>query len=100
LAISAVAIAGKYSVSATYWRVTDIFETRTPEGVLTERELEFNCGYENIYVNFLSDDLAWSEVEKVQSGDWLWLNTGPDNRVVVFFGRMSPAQTELGNILK
>lgn len=101
--IPAAAGAGKCSVSSTYWRVTDIFETHTAEGVLIGRELKFSRNInpkDDIYVEFFPDDPEWPEVKKIEVQDWLWLNTGPGKKVEVLFGHHPPAQMELGNILK
>ncbi len=99
LAMATTAWAGNYSASGTFWRVTDIFETHTAEDVLIGRELELSCGSKKIYVNYSPDDPAWSEVKKVQIQSWLWINTLPGDKVIIFFGVAPSAQMELGNIL-
>jgi hypothetical protein len=104
LVMATMARAGDYSVSATYWRVTDIFETYTAKNDLAGRELELSCGSKRIYIKFSPNDFSpndptWSEVKKVEVQSWLWINTLPGNKVIVFFGVAPPAQMELGNIL-
>lgn len=100
LMMATVALAGKHSVSATYWRVTDILETRTADGMLIGRELELSCEGKKKYIDYSANDPVWPEVKKIEVQDWLWLNTGPGKKVKVFFGYHPPAQMELGNILK
>ena len=99
MAMASAAWAGNNSVTAKYWRVTNTTDYYSPECALIEREFRLNCGHGDIYVSLFPDDPAWSEVKKVQPGDWLWLNTGPGNRAEIVFGLTPPGQTELGNIL-
>ncbi|MCX6766560.1 MAG: hypothetical protein NT170_02155 [Candidatus Moranbacteria bacterium] len=67
--------------------------------MLIGRKLELSCGGKKKYINYSADDQEWSEVKKVERYQWLWLNTGPGNRVVVFFDYHPSGQMELENIL-
>lgn len=93
MAMATTALAGNSSPREEMRRVTGVKDTRY-EGVLIERELRLSCSTntrQDILVKFNPYGPEWSNVKKVEKGNWLRTVTCPGRKIKIFFDRNFPA---------